>query len=269
MRMNIETFYAGFTERNRGLIAERDQAALRAASVLIAGVGSTGGAAVDPIARLGVGTFVLAEPGQYELNNLNRQSAAYADIGWNKADVAAAHIRAINPTAAVRVERAGVQLDNVHALVDGIDVIIDGVDVTTPKGWQAKYALHAEAARSGVPVVSGYDMSGTQYVRSYDYRTGLVPLLGEVTEQHLATDSVWDLLLRVVRRELVPLDLLADVRAHRDDPDYSVPQLVYTSHLFGVLASRYVVELLAGRPVADEVVLDVHQIVRGQLGGAQ
>ena len=230
--------------------------------MLVAGCGSTGGAAVEPLARLGLGRFVLAEPGEYELNNLNRQHAGYDDIGRNKAEVAAERIRAINPTALVETYTAGVQVDNAHVLIDGCDVVVDGVDVTTPKGWQAKYALHAEAARQGRPVVSGYDMSGTQYVRFYDYRqTGLAPLAGEVTESDVAAETVWNLLLRVVRRELIPADLLADVRAHRDEPDYSLPQLVYTSLLFGVLASRYVVEVLAGRPVQDEVVLDVHRIV--------
>jgi len=257
-----EEFYAGFTQRNRGLIPDEVQQALRAAKVVIAGCGSTGGAAVEPIARLGVRRFALAEPGDYELNNLNRQHAAYAEIGRNKGEVAAERVRAINPYAETDVYTAGVQLDNVHALLDGCDVVVDGVDVTTPKGWQAKFALHAEAARRGVPVISGYDMSGTQYVRYYDYASGIAPLAGQVTEEAIAAETVWELLLRVVPREVIPEDLIADVRANRDDPEYSLPQLVYTSLLFGVLASRYVVELLAGRLVREELVLDVHQAVR-------
>jgi hypothetical protein len=261
---NAKEFYAGFTERNRGLIPAEAQDALRRAKVVIAGCGSTGGAAVEPIARLGVQRFALAEPGEYELNNLNRQHAAYAEIGRNKGEVAAERIVAINPHAQAEVYPGGVQLDNVHALLDGCDIVIDGVDVTTAKGWQAKFALHVEAARRGCPVVSGYDMAGTQYIRFYDYGSGLAPLAGQVTEEAVAAESVWALLLRVVPRELIPAELIADVQAHRDDPDYSLPQLVYTSLLFGVLASRYVVEVLAGRPVRDELVLDVHRLVSPQ-----
>lgn len=257
-------FYAGLTERNRGLIAAADQEALRTATVLVAGCGSTGGAVVEPLVRLGVQHFVLAEPGEFELNNLNRQHAGRADVGRNKAAVAAGRVLAVNPYARVVVEEAGVRPDTVDALLADAAIVIDGVDVTTAAGWRAKYELHAEAARRGVPVVCGYDMSGVQLLRFYDYRTGdRTPLAGEIDEAALATGSVWELLLRVVRRELVPEDLLLDVRAHREDPDYSVPQLVYASLLFGVLASRYVVDVLAGRPVAGEVVLDVHAIVRG------
>ncbi|MFC7511740.1 HesA/MoeB/ThiF family protein [Streptomyces thermocarboxydus] len=74
------------------------QERLRNATVLVAGCGSTGGAVVEPLARLGTGRFVLAEPGEYELNNLNRQSATHKDIGRNKAEVAAERIRSVNPS---------------------------------------------------------------------------------------------------------------------------------------------------------------------------
>ncbi|WP_328914605.1 MULTISPECIES: ThiF family adenylyltransferase [unclassified Streptomyces] len=258
---DADAYYRDLTERNRGLIPDGVQQRLRAARVLVAGCGSTGGAAIEPLARLGVGRFTLTEPGEYELNNLNRQSATRHDIGRNKAEVGAERVLAIHPFAEVSVDTAGIQVDNAALLLDGVDVVVDGVDVTTVKGWQAKFTLHTEAARLGVPVVSGYDMSGTQHVRYYDYRVPLEPLAGEVTEQNLADETLWALLLRVIPREIVPADLIADVTAHRDEPEYSVPQLVYASHLFGVVAARYVVEILAGNPVRDAVTVDVHSLV--------
>ncbi|HEY5835808.1 ThiF family adenylyltransferase [Streptomyces sp.] len=259
-----DAYYKGLTERNRGLIPDGAQRRLRTGKVLVAGCGSTGGAAIEPLARLGMGAFVLTEPGEYELNNLNRQSAGQQDIGRNKAVVGAERIRAIHPFAEVTVDTGGVQADNAALLLDGVDVVVDGVDVTTMKGWQAKYTLHAEASRLGVPVVSGYDMSGTQHVRYYDYRIPLEPLAGQVTEHDLANETLWNLLLRVIPREIVPADLIADITAHRGEPEYSVPQLVYASHMFGVLAARYVVEILAGNPVRSEITVDLHSLVAPQ-----
>ncbi|MFJ1702308.1 ThiF family adenylyltransferase [Kitasatospora sp. NPDC088346] len=259
--LTADDFYAELTTRNRGLIPESAQLALGKARVLVAGCGSTGGAAVEPLVRLGVRDFVLAEPGEYELNNLNRQHARLSDLGRNKAEVSAELARSVNPHARVEVHTDGVQEENVTALLDGVDVVVDGVDVTTIGGWRAKFQLHAEAARRGVPVVSGYDMSGTQFIRYYDYRQDPTPLAGRVTAGQLETEEVWDLLLRIIPRELVPLDLVEDIRAHRSDPDYSVPQLVYTSHLFGVLAARYTVAVLAGVPVRAELTVDVHALV--------
>lgn len=257
-----EEFYQAFTERNRGLISTSAQQALRESTILIAGCGSTGGAAVEPLVRLGIQRFLLAEPGEYELNNLNRQDADYADIGRNKAVVAAERISRINPHAHVVVETAGVQAGNVENLVSGCDIVVDGVDVTTPGGWHAKFALHDAAAALGRPVISGYDMSGTQYIRFYDYRRRLRPLDGVVSVQDLESETVWDLLRRLIPPEVVPEDLRTDVRANSGNPDYSVPQLVYTSMLFGVLTARYVVEILSGTPVRESVWVDVHGLVR-------
>lgn len=263
--LTADHYYAELTVRNRGLIPEAAQLALAKARVLIAGCGSTGGAAVDPLVRLGVRDFVLAEPGAYELNNLNRQHAHLDDLGRNKAEKAAGLVRAVNPHARAEVYPTGVRADNVRQLLDGVDVVIDGVDVTTRAGWRAKFLLHQEAARRGLPVVSGYDMSGTQFVRYYDYRVDRRPLAGRVTEEQLGAERVWDLLLRIIPRELVPEDLVQDIRAHGADAEYSVPQLVYTSHLFGVLAARYTVAVLAGLPVAAEVTVDVHGLVAAAL----
>ncbi|MGA5318395.1 HesA/MoeB/ThiF family protein [Streptomyces pseudogriseolus] len=261
-----EAYYRVLTERNRGLIPGEVQERLRNATVLVAGCGSTGGAVVEPLARLGTGRFVLAEPGEYELNNLNRQSATHTDIGRNKAEVAAERIRSVNPFAGIRVDTTGVRPDAPDLLLDGVDVIVDGVDVTTLGGWRAKYALHAAAARRRLPVVSGYDLSGTQHVRYYDYRAEPVPLAGVITPGDITEDALWTLLLKVIPREVVPADLIADVTAHRADPDYSVPQLVYASHQFGVLAARYVVEILAGRPVRAQLTVDVHRLVSAVAG---
>ena len=261
-----EAYYRVLTERNRGLIPGEVQERLRDATVLVAGCGSTGGAVVEPLARLGTGRFVLAEPGAYELNNLNRQSATHTDIGRNKAEVAAERIRSVNPFAGIRVDTAGVRPDAPDLLLDGVDVVVDGVDVTTLGGWRAKYALHVAAARRRLPVVSGYDLSGTQHVRYYDYRAEPVPLAGAIAPGDITEDALWTLLLKVIPREIVPADLIADVTAHRADPDYSVPQLVYASHQFGVLAARYVVEILAGRPVREQLTVDVHRLVSADAG---
>ena len=55
-----ETFsYAEFTTRNIGFISEREQEALRAAKVLVIGVGGMGGAALQSLARTGVGAFAI------------------------------------------------------------------------------------------------------------------------------------------------------------------------------------------------------------------
>src|SRR5439155_26361650 len=112
-------FYAELTRRNAGVIAPDVQEVLAGASVLVAGCGSIGGAAVEPLARLGFQHLTLADPGEYELNNLNRQNATMADLGRNKAEVGADRVRAINPSARVTVFREGVTAGTVEELTTG------------------------------------------------------------------------------------------------------------------------------------------------------
>ena len=40
------------------------------------------------------------------------------------------------------------------------------------------------------------------------------------------------------------------------------PQVVYTCHLYGVLATRAVLDILAGRPVRYKTMVDVNDILR-------
>ena len=227
------------------------QTRLRQARLLVAGCGSTGGAAVEPLVRIGVQDFVLADNGEYELNNLNRQHAGHTDIGRNKAEVSAELVLSINPDARDRgARRNGIEPDRVDELVDASDIVIDGVDVTERSGMQAKWALHESAARLRVPVISGYDMAGMQYVRCYDYRTASAPLLrcGH-RRAHRERAASWQVLARLIPKRKVPLEMVRNLRASMTDPDYHVSQLVYTSLMFGAIASRLTVELLDRRPV--------------------
>ncbi|WP_055547781.1 ThiF family adenylyltransferase [Streptomyces sp. NBRC 110028] len=263
----LREFYQEFTERNRGFISDRAQDELSRARILIAGCGSTGGAAVEPLTRLGVQDFILVDVGEFELNNLNRQHAAYTDIGRHKAEVAARRVTEINPHARVEVVTDGVTEDNAQDLVGRCAVVIDGVDVTERSGWQAKYRLHEAAARAGRPVLTGYDMAGTQYIRFYDYRKPHArPFDGKITSAMVDQAMVWSLLFKAIPVRFIPVEMLDNARAHLGETDYSVPQLVYASLQFGALSARMSAEILAGEPVRRHVVVDVHRATRRAAG---
>ncbi|HEY9330802.1 MAG TPA: ThiF family adenylyltransferase [Streptomyces sp.] len=255
-------FYDELVTRNAGVVSDREQQALRAATVLVAGCGSIGGAAVEPLTRLGVQRFLVADPGTFELNNLNRQSAVAADLDQNKAAGAAERIMSINPHARVTVFTEGVTPQTVQRLTATCQMIIDGVDVTTPDGWRAKHLLHRVAAQRRLPLVTGWDMAGTQYVRCYDYRRVREPFAGDITVNDIVRMDTWDLLRRAVPLRRVPAEMLAEIRANHLRTDYSFPQVAYTATAFGVLSSHMAVRILAGKPVRPEIRVDVHQLAR-------
>jgi threonine dehydrogenase-like Zn-dependent dehydrogenase len=260
-------FYRQLTERNADDAAAQE--ALATATILVAGCGSIGGAAVEPLARLGARRFLLADPGEYEVNNLNRQNATLSDIGRNKAEVAAERVLAINPHASVRVFPEGVTADNVEELTTGCDIVVDGVDVTTMSGLRAKHVLHEQACRRRLPLLTGWDMLGAQYVRVYDYRRLRRVLDGRLSRDDLDRLSVWQVLHRLVPARYVPLEMVTLARANLTNPQFTFPQLVYAADLFGAVSSHVVAQVLAGRQVREHIFVDLHQEVRGSLGRAR
>jgi hypothetical protein len=253
--------YREMTRRNQPSLSRQEQDALRAVRVLVAGCGSIGGATVVPLVRLGVERFVLCEPGEYELNNLNRQAADMSDIGRNKAEVQASRARAINPHAEVLVEPDGVTADNVDWLVGTTDLVIDGVDVTEPAGIVAKRALHEEAWRQRRLVISGLDLGGTQVVYAFDYRNGPTrPLDGRLDG---VSDNVTPLefLSRLVRPLDVPREMLSYSEAMIRGQAGSPPQLAPAAEQFGVLATWMVLDFAAGRPLRKRVKVAIPDLV--------
>lgn len=173
------TFYRELTSRNFHFISEETQRRLAGLDVLVAGCGSTGGACIESLARVGVKTFRLADNGDYEVTNLNRQHFRLDSVGKNKAVFHAEEVKAINPFAKIAVFPAGLTPENLEAAVSGVAFVMDGVDVTSREGMEMKIRLHEECARRRLPVFSALDLGYRQWGYSFDYRQpGLAPLEG-------------------------------------------------------------------------------------------
>ena len=258
-----DEFYRQFTTRNGGVIPDADQQRLRNAMILIAGCGSVGGAAVEPLIRFGAEHLILVEPDEYDLHNLNRQNMRLQDIGRNKADGLRERVGDINPYAEVSVESDGITADNVERLVQSADIIIDGVDVTTQSPLLMKYLLHQQAKRFRKPVISGYDVAGLQLLHIYDYRNPSVQVLhGKVKQSEIRTIKPFQFLRRVVPIAALPYEIVGELRRQVRGEHEGFPQIVYTANLFGVMTLPAVLEILAGRPIRRRIICDVPTMLR-------
>jgi molybdopterin/thiamine biosynthesis adenylyltransferase/N-acyl-L-homoserine lactone synthetase len=121
-------------DRNLGFISEAEHEHLQSSTVAIAGAGGDGGELAITLAQLGVGKFRIADPEEFEVNNLNRQAGAtYETIGQNKAEVIAEMIRDVNPYAEVQVYTEGVTPDNIESFVMGANLVVDETEYTHPE----------------------------------------------------------------------------------------------------------------------------------------
>lgn len=258
-----DEFYAEFTKRNLGLVTTEEQERLRRCTILIAGCGSIGGAAVEPLIRLGCEHLVLVEPDGYDIANMNRQSVRLQDVGRNKAEVFQERMREVNPYATVDVDTRGIADENVADLVGAADVVLDGVDVTTQAPIKHKFNLHREAKRLGKPVLSGYDIAGLQLLFIYDYREGGPEIMnGKIKPDEVEQLAPFEFLARIIPIPAIPIEMIPELRKQLSGEREGFPQIVYTAHLFGVLATRAVLDVLSGRPIRKRVIVDVNKLMR-------
>jgi molybdopterin/thiamine biosynthesis adenylyltransferase len=127
------------------------QQALKAARVLLVGLGGLGAPAGLYLAASGVGRIGLVDADQVALSNLQRQVLyATADVGRSKAAIAAERLAALNPN--VRFTTHEVMLDAANAadLVAGYDLVLDGTD-----DFATRFAVNAACVAAGKPLVSG------------------------------------------------------------------------------------------------------------------
>jgi molybdopterin/thiamine biosynthesis adenylyltransferase len=115
--------------RNRGLISETDQQLLRHSRIAIAGMGGVGGIHLITLARLGVGSFHIADPDTFDIPNFNRQyGATVHTLHANKAQVMAEQVQAINPEVRLKVFTEPITPANVGEFLKDTQLFIDGID---------------------------------------------------------------------------------------------------------------------------------------------
>jgi hypothetical protein len=120
--------------RNYGFWSEAEQRALIGSRVAIAGVGGVGFQVGSKLARMGVGSFSIADPEEFEPVNTNRVPGATTHTyGRSKAEVFRDEVRAINPHAVVHLYRDGVTAENATEFLRGADLLFDESETTHPE----------------------------------------------------------------------------------------------------------------------------------------
>lgn len=150
---------------------------LKNSSVLLFGVGGVGGAALEALARSGVGTIDIVDNDKFSVSNLNRQILSTVDnIGRYKVDVASGRVKSINPDVTVNCYRVFYLPETAGEFdFSKYDYVIDAVDTMS-----AKVDIVLRAKREGVPVISsmgcGNRMDPSKLKITDIYKTAMDPL---------------------------------------------------------------------------------------------
>ena len=127
------------------------QRALRAARVMIVGLGGLGCPVVQYLAAAGVGNFVLVDADRVSLSNLQRQILfTQADIGRFKVEVAKGWIEKQNAQIKVSVHTEMLSAENATAFLALADIVVDCTD-----NFAARYLINDACAFANKPWVYG------------------------------------------------------------------------------------------------------------------
>ncbi len=220
--------------RTQRILGDEAIERLKNASVIVFGIGGVGGAAVEALARGGVGKIAVVDKDTVDITNINRQLIALDDtVGMKKTDVAEERMLRINP----ELEVVKYDLFYLPETADSVrledyDYIIDAIDNVT-----AKLELITRASDLGVPVISSMGTGNKlhpEMLKIADiYKTSVCPL-ARVMRRELKNRGIKK--LTVVYSEEEPVKTAS-----------SVPGSVsYTPPVAGYLMASYVLNKLSG-----------------------
>lgn len=190
--------------RTELLIGKAGIERLKAASVMVFGVGGVGSHCIEALVRSGVGRLTLIDNDTVSLTNINRQSIAYhSTIGRYKTEVMKERIRDINPEICVKTYEMFVLPDNLEALFEERpDYIIDAIDTVT-----AKLALVELALKLDIPVISSMGTGNKLHPEMFEItdlsKTSVCPLC-KVMRKELKARGIYH--LKVLYSKEKPID---------------------------------------------------------------
>lgn len=124
-------------ERTELLLGAEKAARLRAAHVLIIGLGGVGAYAAEMIARAGVEHLTIVDADVVSSSNINRQLVAlHSTVGQPKAEILATRLRDINPNIQLTVIQEYIKDEATDELLDReprYDFVVDAIDTLSPK----------------------------------------------------------------------------------------------------------------------------------------
>jgi len=164
-------------ERSQNLIGENALANIKNSHVAVFGVGGVGCAAIEALARAGVGSLTIFDGDSVAPSNRNRQLVALeSTTGKLKVDAMRDRILDINPKASVTANAVFYTAENADEFdLSQYDYIIDAIDMVS-----AKIELIVRAKALGVPIIScmgtGNKLDPTAFEVSDIFKTSVCPL---------------------------------------------------------------------------------------------
>lgn len=130
-------------------ITQAHQDFLKGTKLLMVGAGGLGATSLPYLAGAGIGHITIADNDAVDVSNLHRQTIFKdKDAGKNKAELAAAYVKELNPDITVKAITQRITGETAH-LCDGYDIILDGSD-----NFETKKLLNEISIYTRTPLIA-------------------------------------------------------------------------------------------------------------------
>ncbi len=231
---------------------------IRAAHVVVVGIGGVGSWTVEALARSGVGRLTLIDLDNISESNINRQiHALETTVGMAKVEAMRQRIAQINPSCQVDAIEEFVDSDNWPLLLGDtlVDAVIDACDQI-----KAKTAMAAWALKTRVLFISVGAAGGKRLAHKVDLddlsNTSHDPLLAKLRynlrRTHGAPREGKKMGVACVfsREAVAPPDASCDVEGDGSLNCSGYGSVVSVTATFGQCAAGWVFDQISSRPLA-------------------
>ena len=231
--------------RTQLLFGEKGMQRLKDAHVLVVGLGGVGGAALEMIARAGIGKLTIVDADTVNTSNLNRQLIATQNaVGKYKSEVWSKRLQAINPDLQIAVHTDFVVQENAKELLSSaqFDFVVDAIDTILPK-----VSLIHTCLQLGIPIVSSMGSGGKKdpsKVQMTDIAKTLHCALARVVRKRLYKMGVTKGVMCVFSTEMTDKSAVLEIENEKYKRT-TTGTVSYMPNLFGCWIASYVIRQIA------------------------
>ena len=232
--------------RTQLLLGEAGMKHLQDAHVLVVGLGGVGGAALEMIARAGVGKLTIVDADTVNTSNLNRQLIAtrtvleeYKSEAWRE------RLLSINLDLDLHVYTEFLEEDNTKQILTAAqyDFVVDAIDTISSK----VFLIHS-CVELGIPIISSMGSGGKKdpsQVQLTDISKTTYCSLAKVVRRRLYKLGVKKGVMCVFSTEMIDKNAIVEVQNEKYKRT-TTGTVSYMPNLFGCWIASYVIRKISG-----------------------
>lgn len=243
---------ADLYSRTELLLQPEGLARLKAAHVLVVGLGGVGGYAAEQLCRAGVGRLTIVDGDCVGETNINRQLIALqSTVGKPKVALFKERFLDINPDCQIVAVQEFIRDDRMIDLLEAgpYDCVVDCIDTLAPKVF-----LLFHSHRLGYPTVSSMGSGGKldpSQVQACDISKSNTCPLAFMVRKRLHHLGVYDGIRVVFSTEKIPPHAMIEDRS--DNHLTTIGTISYMPPLFGCFLAAEAIKILLGSTAVNKL----------------